>query len=98
MGSTVPAHVHRHRAPTELTVAVIYEKDDLVGSYFLSREGFSAHFDQLNDGQLFVSADKGELASVRTAIDEATAAYPTRRRAGRQRVQGRSRPNRSTPC
>ncbi len=76
IGSTVPAKF-TDTAPTELTVAAIYDKSDMVGNYFVSREGFQAHFDQPNDTQLFVSADKSELASVRTAIDEATAAYPT---------------------
>jgi putative ABC transport system permease protein len=76
LGSTVPANFTDTGA-TQLTVAAIYEKDDLVGNYFLSREGFGAHFDQSNDGELFVSADKGDLASVRTAIDQATAGYPT---------------------
>ncbi|MGZ4784205.1 MAG: ABC transporter permease [Acidimicrobiales bacterium] len=76
VGSTVPA-TFTDTGATDLNVAVVYEKADLVGNYFLSRDGFSAHFDQANDGELFVSAAKADLASVRTAIDDATAAYPT---------------------
>ena len=76
VGSTVPA-TFTDTGATELTVGAIYDKSDMVGSYFLSREAFQSHFDQPNDTQLFVSADKSELASVRTAIDEATSAFPT---------------------
>jgi putative ABC transport system permease protein len=75
LGSSVPARFES--GSTEFTVDVIYKNRDLVGDYFLSREGFQAHVDTQNDAELFVGADKSELASVRTAIDDITKPYPT---------------------
>ncbi len=54
LGSRVPASFV-DTGPAVLEVAAIYNNADLVGDFFLSRQGFDAHFASRLDNEVFVA-------------------------------------------
>ena len=76
LGSEVPA-TFTETGPTQLRVAAIYGTDTLVGSFFLGREGYAAHFTPQGDNVIFVVAEPGQVPQVKAAVEDLTAPYPT---------------------